>query len=46
MKNKQPCESCTVEAQIIIDFAEGDLISRVVREALVRDLTKIETSKK
>jgi hypothetical protein len=45
MKNKQKCESCTVNASVIIDFADDDLVSQVVREVLAKDRVKIKTIK-
>jgi hypothetical protein len=46
MKMKQKCESCAIETPITIGIAARDLVSQVVREALAKDLTDIETSKK
>jgi hypothetical protein len=46
MKMKQKCESCAVETPIIINVADRDLVSQVVREALAKDLIKTETNKK
>jgi len=46
MKTKRKGKSFALEAPIVIDFAEGDLVSQVVREVLSKDLIKIETSKK
>jgi hypothetical protein len=46
MKLKQKCESCAIETPIIIDVADRDLVSQVVREALAKDLIKTETNKK